>query len=298
MNGSLLGTVWLLLQPFTLCQSFSLYDFAFPEDPLQVYNYSRFPEVEKQCSSFLSSASDLKPDDSRGYRLKDELSFFNGDWEQEKNGAPLMPFDDNDMHKIQSPGFSPWRLVSFEVKDVNSVQILKNAVSLKAVLSIGISRNTTIISDSSPKFQMRPGMSALRIDFEGVYLENKKNDGERLICLLGDTTLPLWTDFSYIASGFDGFYNNHNQPQVSGDDQILLVLKYPRVSSLIKRAILGGMKSLNGKQDAKYFDKVYISAQLNHYSKYHFSHQHLKSSPCDPSMLEDGRRWLQLFYQL
>ncbi|WRX32165.1 Protein of unknown function DUF2921 - like 6 [Theobroma cacao] len=76
--------------------------FASPYDIYQtladssvVIAYDRSAGIEKHCSSFLTSASELKPDDNMGGRLKNELSFYLGDWEQENDGAPLMQLDDN-----------------------------------------------------------------------------------------------------------------------------------------------------------------------------------------------------------
>ncbi|CAK9154439.1 unnamed protein product [Ilex paraguariensis] len=184
-------------------------EFVFPNEPSVVYTYNRFVEIEKQCSSFLSSASELKPDDSRGYRLKNELSFFDGDWEQEIGGAPLMPFDNSDMPRDSVSLTSLRKLVSFEVNDVNSVYQFKNTVSLNGVLSVGISRNGSFLPESYAKFQMSPYMSALQINFQGVYMEIEENGGQHLTCLLGNSTLPIgnYDDyFSDLTNTFGGTY--------------------------------------------------------------------------------------------
>ncbi|MED6110967.1 hypothetical protein PIB30_047964 [Stylosanthes scabra] len=55
--------------------------------------YNRAAEIEKHCSSYLSLASKLSPDANRGIRIKTELSFSNGDWEQEDGHATLMSFE-------------------------------------------------------------------------------------------------------------------------------------------------------------------------------------------------------------
>lgn len=41
-----------------------------------------------------------------------------------------------------------------------------------------------------------PRWSVLSILFEGVYVESNENGGERLLCMLGNSTLPYnkWTD--------------------------------------------------------------------------------------------------------
>ncbi|GFY96291.1 hypothetical protein Acr_11g0005970 [Actinidia rufa] len=95
---SLVLSVWTLLELFVLSHTAHFDDFGpFPDESSVDYTYTRFPEIEMHCSPFLSSASDLEPNDSRGYRLENELSFFNGDWEQETGGTSLMPFDDTDV---------------------------------------------------------------------------------------------------------------------------------------------------------------------------------------------------------
>lgn len=217
--------------------------------PPLVYKYNRLSEIEKECSPFLSSASQLNPDDSRSYKLKKELSFFNGDWNQESSESPLMPFDDSDIPRTSSLHYSPLKLVGFEVKDVNPDHHFPNAVSLQGTMCIGIARNTTLLYDSFSTFHFSPGMSVLKISFEGVYMEMVKNEGERLLCMLGNTTLPMGK---------------------LQDDRILLVLRHPKTFSLNKRAILGELRSLNEKGNDKYFDLVRTFSQLGQYSKYEF----------------------------
>ena len=96
-----------------------------------------------------------------------------------------MPFDGIDEPwESSSYLLNPLKLVSFEVKDVNSVPKSKNAVSLSGILSIGVSRNITILYDFSLKFPKRPGISAPKIVFEGVYIETEEKGGERLFALL------------------------------------------------------------------------------------------------------------------
>ncbi|XP_059636194.1 uncharacterized protein LOC132278419 [Cornus florida] len=287
--------LWTLLELFGLSYTASFDDFAFSDDSSVVYTYNRFAEIEKQCSPFLSSASELKPDDSRSYRLKNELSFFNGDWEQEAGGAPLMPFDDSDMPADSSSFVSPLKLVSFEVKDVNSVHQSKKVVSLSGVLSIGISRNSTYAPELFSSFYyMRPGLSALKIVFEGVYIETEENGGEHLLCLLGISTLPYYDLVDVFQDMTDNFGSHYKRwPQLKQDDQIFLILHYPRTFSLTTRAIRGEMRSLNKRESFQYFDKVHISSQLGRYSKYQFITEKLKSRTCDPrpiqyELLEDG----------
>ncbi|KAF5935076.1 hypothetical protein HYC85_026205 [Camellia sinensis] len=69
-------------------------------NPSSAYTYHRFTEIENHCNLFLSLAFELKPDDSRGHRLKNA------------GGAPLMPFDDSDMPWDSSSLISPLKLLS------------------------------------------------------------------------------------------------------------------------------------------------------------------------------------------
>lgn len=80
---SLLWALWTIVVGLCLFFNFGAsfednYD-AFADDPSVLHTYNRFAEIEKQCEHFLSSASDLNPDDTRGHRLKKELYFHNGD---------------------------------------------------------------------------------------------------------------------------------------------------------------------------------------------------------------------------
>ncbi|QHN80545.1 hypothetical protein S83_069252 [Arachis hypogaea] len=123
-------------------------------------NYNRAAEIEKHCSSHLSLASKLSPDDNRGIRIKSELSFTNGDWEQEDGHATLMSFEGH--------GF-PTKLVTFKVMDISSVPHFENTVSLGGIMSIGISSEGPILPTSSSPFIIRPRLSFFTISFEGVY---------------------------------------------------------------------------------------------------------------------------------
>ncbi|KAI3771574.1 hypothetical protein L6452_02739 [Arctium lappa] len=230
-------TVWALLQLLSLGFAASSDDFAFPIHHSLVHNYTRFTEIQKHCNPFISSASELKSDINRASKLMNELSFFNGDWEQESRGSTLMPFDDTDMPQAKSSFIAPWKLVSFEVENVTSgaAHQPKNTVSISGVLSIGITRNSTVISEPGIKFQKKPGMSALRIDFEGVYLETEEKGGDRLLCLLGNSTFPFKkvpTSFPDDTNSYFAITDTYNEePLILPHDQILLVLRYPKTSS-------------------------------------------------------------------
>ncbi|KAL3535799.1 hypothetical protein ACH5RR_004260 [Cinchona calisaya] len=270
------------------------FDFDMPtyfDDPPVVYRYSRLPEIERQCSPFLSSASELKLDDSRGSKIKKELSFFNGDWIQELDGSPLVPFDDSDIPRDGLSVSSPLKLVGFEIKDVNPVHQLRNAVSLCGTMCIGMARNSTLLYNSRSIFYMAPGMSVLKISFEGVYIETERNGGERLLCMLGSTSLPVWNSASDKSRTMSS--SSNHKPGLLQDGRMLLVLRYHQIFSLTKRAILGELKSLNEPGKPRYFDVVHISSQLSRFSKYEFSYEELKSETRDLSLYrkeveEDG----------
>lgn len=277
------GLLELLLVLFSFATSYDMP--LYFDDPPVVYTYSRLPEIEKECSPFLSSASDLKPDDVRSYKIKKELSFFNGDWMQELGRSPLVPFDDNDLPGDSSSVSSPLQLVGFEIKNVNPVHQLKNSVSLCGTMCIGIARNSSLLYDSRSIFYMAPGMSVLKIAFEGVYIETEKNGGERLLCMLGNTSLPFWNSASDEWRSISTFSNH--KPRLLQDGRLLLVLRYPQTISLTKRSILGELRSLNEPGNPRYFDVVHISSQLSRFSKYEFSSENLKSETCDLSLYRE-----------
>ncbi|KAJ6698616.1 FAMILY PROTEIN putative (DUF2921)-RELATED [Salix purpurea] len=234
-------------------------------DPSVTFTYSRLSEVEKQCRSLLSSASELKTDEDTKFRLMGGLSFRNGDWRQKTGGVPLMPFLDSGFPTSATSLPAALNMVSFEVKDVSPVQHFQNT--------------------ATPNF-IRPGTSALTFSFEGVYAETEQNGGERSLCLLGKSTLTYGTGI-YVPSDVSNGFGLET-------DQISLVLRYPMSSSLRNREIHGEMKSLDEKASPQYFDTVYISSQLGHHSMYQFSSTVQASATCEPylfyhdEVMEDG----------
>ncbi|KAI3801892.1 hypothetical protein L1987_30009 [Smallanthus sonchifolius] len=303
MRKQLALTLWILLKLLTFSHAASYDNFAFPIDKSLVHNYSRLTEIKKHCSSFISLASELKSDDNIATRLKNELSFFNGDWEQDSHGATLMPFDDSDWpHAASSYMIHPLKVVSFEVQNVIFGEPNQpcNTISVSGILSIGITRNSTVISELGLKFHKRPGMSALRVDFEGLYLETEENGGERLLCLLGDSTFPFkkvptrFTDeyMTLYFSAWDTLYNE--EPVIMPHDQILLVVRYPNAGSLVNNHIRGEMTSLNKIEDFEYFDKVHITSHSGIITKEHISAlqgavlESFDQNPLKDAILEDG----------
>ncbi|MED6110968.1 hypothetical protein PIB30_047965 [Stylosanthes scabra] len=145
-------------------------------------------------------------------------------------------------------------------------------------MSIGISDGSygAFPTSSYLPFIIRPGLSFLKISFEGVYLQSNdhENGKEHLLCLLGNRTLPISKPF------IDDWNDHYLEYSLLQDDQILLVLRYPQSFNLTSRAVRGEMRSLNKEGSLAYFDNVHISSQLNVYSMYQFS-SGLKSRSCD-----------------
>ncbi|GAY50522.1 hypothetical protein CUMW_127320, partial [Citrus unshiu] len=261
--------------------------------PSVVYTYNRFAEIQEKCGSVLSSASELKPDDNRSSRIKEELSFVNGDWEQDSGGAPLMPFDDKEMHRSPAGPGSFLKLASFWVVDVDPVRRTRNMVSLSGIMEIGVTARQPFSYRPgwSPKFRKDPGLSSMTILFEGVYIESEENGGEWLICLLGTSMMPRTNQFlpSWELADMYGYkFGEHHQPPLIQDDQIMLVLRYNRTFSLTTGNITGEMKSLHEKSDFKYFDGVHLSSHLGLHSKYQFGAEELLSKACSPYPYQDS----------
>lgn len=255
------------------------------------YKYDRMDEVKKECSLVLSSASNLKPADDIVFSLREELSFLNGDWWQESNGAPIMPFDDRDpaMNGSLSLG-SPLNLVSFWVTDVNKVRRSKKWIGVSGALLMGITSDGLFMEtpyEGSPHFDMWPGHSQLSISFQGVYTESEKNGGERVVCLLGHTVLPSRQPESADPWPWVKESGYANQPPLVQDDQILLVLRFPRKFTLVSRRIQGSMKSLNLKSNPKFFNEIGMSSWLAASANYEFGSEKFVSRACDPYPYKD-----------
>ncbi|CAA0839122.1 Protein of unknown function (DUF2921 [Striga hermonthica] len=251
------------------------------------YKFDRITEVNKECAFVLKSASQLKPDDSRLVAIKEELSFLNGDWWQDSSAeiAPLMPFDDRESTEDLR---SPSHLVSFWVTGVNRHYHSKNSVSVSGLLQLGISLEGLLSEEpyeKSPRFDIWPGHSQLSINFQGIYTE--KSHGERVMCLLGSTVLPTRGPKKDNPWPWVKEFGYTDQPLLTEDDQIMLVLHFPKTMTLTSREIMGSMKSLNSKSNSKYFVEVHLSSWLSPSVNYHFTSGHLVSKACDPYPFKD-----------
>ncbi|KAK3127521.1 hypothetical protein QOZ80_7AG0574510 [Eleusine coracana subsp. coracana] len=237
-----------------------------PEYEQAKEDYPRFAEVQRHCRPVLSSASVLADDTHRSGFVKRFLSFEKGDWRQAPGHAPLMPFDDGDDARRRPP----LSLATFMLTHVGEGKSggQTTSVNVSGVLFLSVSRKSRD-SDiwpreprgpvTSPEFKVSPGETKLRIVLEGVYTESATsgNDDEteikRVLCMVGRAHLPVrdagpldWAK----NSGRRGF-----APLDTADDNIVLVLRYPKEPSLTNRAVLGEMRSTNDLSAAGYFDQ-------------------------------------------
>lgn len=254
------------------------------------FTYDRIDEVKMKCASVIASASPLKPDDRRVYSIKKDLSFLNGDWWQDLNGIPIMPFDTRDLVNNSMELRSPLNLVSFWVTDVDHAHRSKNNwVAVSGTLQLGITIEGIFTEkpyEDNPHFDVWPDHSQLFVLFQGIYTESEKNGGERVMCLLGNTMLPSRqsdsTDpWEWMKSGYT------NQPPLVQDDQIQLVLRYPKTFSFTNRVIRGSMTSLNKKSNPKYFDEIHMSSSFSAVVNYEFISDKIVSKACDPYPYKD-----------
>ncbi|RLM84884.1 hypothetical protein C2845_PM04G30580 [Panicum miliaceum] len=251
----------------------------------KAHDYVRFADVERHCQPVLSSAAGLAADAYRvGDVNRDLLSFDKGDWHQEASRAPLMPFDGSD---VRGDGrgrlLDPLPLATFAVTHVDDERCgMKEAVNASGVLVLSVSRknrapdigrNESVVS---PEFKLSPGRTKLKIAFEGVYTE--RDDGERVLCMVGSAVLP--TRSTHGADPWDWAMDSGRSslvPPVMADNNILLVLRYPKELTLTTRAVLGEMTSTSAASAATYFDPVKLVSQLR-YSPYQYRPQELAAS--------------------
>ncbi|KAL3005184.1 hypothetical protein AAZX31_08G205900 [Glycine max] len=263
--------------------------YSFDRNTHVTYKYDRMSEVQKQCASVLSASSELRYQYSVT-GMKGELSFVNGDWKQDGGKFPIMPFDAN---KSPGPGTlsedrAPLNLVSFWVSDVDHDHRLKKLIPINGFMVMGITRDGNFVDssyDGNAEFQLWPSHSQLSIPFQGIYTESKKNGGERVLCLLGNTMLP--TREADPVNPWEGMKNPGDIP-LSEDDQIMLVLHYPMTFTLTNRVISGELRSLNRESNSKYFDVVHISSQLSKSAKFTFGSQQIVSKACNPYPFKDN----------
>ncbi|ONK80795.1 uncharacterized protein A4U43_C01F21810 [Asparagus officinalis] len=280
-----------LFMIFTLTSSYQMYQstpisssLEEEEDPSMIHTYARFSEVEKACKPILSSASNIRFDVNRITSFKPELSFDKGDWRQDSGDAPLMPFNGSDPNPIY--------LSSFQLTHVDVMPHSQISINVSGSLGLGISRNGTapdLVHYLFPEFRIWPGSSELRILFEGVYVESEENGGERVLCLLGNAMLPSRDEDSKDPWPWVKELGKNNfQPSLSQDDQILLVIRYPKTFTLTTRGVSGEMSSLNERSSTKFFDKLHFSSQLGVYTNYEFGSAKIVAKACSPYPYRDN----------
>lgn len=76
-------------------------DFGSKNEPTMVFNYDRIDEVKKQCRSYLpKTQNDKQPYSKRLFKIKDRMSFMNGDWWQDLDKAPIMPLKSVGLNRL------------------------------------------------------------------------------------------------------------------------------------------------------------------------------------------------------
>ncbi|XP_057772946.1 uncharacterized protein LOC130992363 isoform X2 [Salvia miltiorrhiza] len=199
-----------------------------------------------------------------------------------------MPFDDRE---ASADLRSPINLVSFWVTDVGRRLHSKNSILVSGILQMGVTLEGLLSEkpfEGSPRFDIWPGHSQLSLLFQGIYTESGGNDGERVMCLLGSAVLPSRQPDSGDPWGWVKESGYTNQPLLTQDDQIVLVLRYPKMVTLRSRAVHGSMRSLNPKSNLKYFDEVHMSSWLRSSANYQFNSENLVSKACDPYPYKDS----------
>ncbi|RLM79008.1 uncharacterized protein C2845_PM12G08200 [Panicum miliaceum] len=227
--------------------------------------------VDRHCQSVLSSAAELSSDPDSAGVLKYKLSFVNGDWNQDAGQAPLLLShgsyaDAAAADPDESPEGVP--LASFMLLHMDTVprRGARTAFDASGVLALTITRRNCCCSYMEPSasqyFELRPGVARLLVRFQGVYTETKSSasgGGERVLCMVGDGVFPV-----PCTNGADPWDDDwvSFKPPVAADGNILLLLRYPKTSTLTTRAVRGEMTSTSARSDGAYFDTVRLVSQL------------------------------------
>ncbi|XP_004302932.1 PREDICTED: uncharacterized protein LOC101301596 [Fragaria vesca subsp. vesca] len=297
MKIASLVTVWIVYGLLGIGFTYSYPTSAFDDlrnersETTVTYIYDRIDDVNKACQFVLSSASELKAEDDRIYSMKKQLFFVNGDWRQEVGKDPIMPFDDREVQSEYLGNRTPLNLASFWLVDIDRAHRSKKSLSVSGFMVMGITIDGSFMDygyQGTPEFRMWRSHSQMTISFQGIYTESKKNGGERVMCLLGSTMLPSREPDSANPWEWLKASDSSNQPPLSQDDQILLVLHFPVTFNLTSRAIRGELRSLNPKSNSKYFDEVHILSQLGKSAMYEFGSEKIVSRACDPYPYDDS----------
>ncbi|XP_023762149.1 uncharacterized protein LOC111910542 [Lactuca sativa] len=255
----------------------------------KAFEYDRIDEVKRECSSILPPDFDHKRYGNQLYRLPEKLSFVNGDWWQDLDKAQLIPYDDKPNGFLDHS--SPFNLISFWITDVDDAHRSNNSVNINGVLQLSVMTGELFTSkpyERYPMFNMYPGNSELRMSFQGIVTYTEENNGEIVMCLLGNAVLPSRGPDPNNPWGWVKEPGYINQPPHIHDDRILMVVHYPDTFTVKKRGIYGSLKSLNPKSSQKYFEEIHISASLSRSANYEFSSEKLVSNfkACETSFAD------------
>jgi hypothetical protein len=234
-------------------------------------------------------------------QLERELSFEKGDWRQDTGNAPLLLFDGSDATEGAPAPPGPLRLATFILTHVDAERVARTAVNVSGVLVLSIARESagdeippwTRRPAASPEFEILPGNTTLRIPFEGVYTESLEDrggggggGGDRVLCMVGSAVLPTR---STVDAGLSGRGRTNLQPPVIADNNIVLVVRYPKELTLTTRAVHGEMWSTNALSDAAYFDMVRLMSKVGAYNLARWSRSdELVATACSPWPASDA----------
>ncbi|KAM0886888.1 hypothetical protein ACQ4PT_029413 [Festuca glaucescens] len=270
-------------------------------DPLRLseeeHDYLRFADVRRHCQSVLSSATELPYNTNRPNNMKNQLSFEKGDWGQDAGKAPLVPFDGGEAPKKGAQRLpDPLSLATFVLTHVegdSEDRARAAAVNVSGVLVLTVARKNAgldlgpHISVVSPGFNLSAGSTRIQIIFEGVYTERVKGDngddaGERVLCMVGRAVLPKRS--AHGGDPWDWAKNSGRrsfQLPVTADNNILLVLRYPKKLTLTTRAVFGKMESTSSASADSYFNTVQLMSALMSCCPYHFRPEELAAGVGD-----------------
>ncbi|KFK35769.1 hypothetical protein AALP_AA4G033800 [Arabis alpina] len=242
-------------------------------------SYDRLNEVTRRCKSVLSSSSELKLEE---ISRKQTLNFRYGDWSQDSGNSPILPFDSSSSLTRNNKSLSkPMNLVSFSVTDLDLPHRTKKYIGVNGVLLLAITMFNELPSLRSysmiREFELWPSHTQLKISLQGIYIEN---DEERVLCMLGETMLPFRNSDG--SNPWKWVQEHDEMPPLLQDDQIMVLIRYPKRFTLSKRAIYGEVSSFNQKSSLKFFDKVNLVSQLGKSVRYEFDSDDLVSKACDP----------------
>nr|CAB3449475.1 unnamed protein product [Digitaria exilis] len=100
-----------------------------------------------------------------------------------------------------------------------------------------------------------------------MYCSKTRSGGESVLCMVGDAVLPVRSS-NDSTDPWDWAKNHHGgeskfEPPVVADGNILLVLRYPKTSTLTTRAVRGEMTSTSATSDVAYFDNIRLVSQIS-----------------------------------